>query len=80
MCTTRSGQAAGSAGNIRTTPPQLWHTMSCMDCAADRGVSMTGPLSLYIVFGRMNSCSNCCRNMYESSPRSICAEIEAAPV
>ena len=43
--TVTSAQAAGTAGKIRMTPPQLWQSMSCTDWAADSGVSMTGPAS-----------------------------------
>src|SRR5205823_6053160 len=56
--TVTSGQAAGTAGKTRTTPPQLWLSMSCSDWAADSGVSMTGPDSLYMVLGWMNSRSS----------------------
>ena len=59
--TAASDQLLGTAGNIRITPPQLWHSMSWMLCAPDSGVSMTGPDSRYIVLG--------CTNRRSSSPR-----------
>lgn len=34
-------------------PPQDWQTMSWTDWAAESGVSMTGPDSLYMVLGWM---------------------------
>src|SRR5213078_1088359 len=58
LCTVTSGQADGTPGKIRTMPPQLCTAMSCMVCAPDSGVSMTGPASLYIVFGWTNLSSS----------------------
>ena len=48
-----SAHAAGTAGKTRITPPQLWQSMSWMDCDADSGVSTTGPDSWYMVVGLM---------------------------
>ncbi len=54
--------------------------MSCRDCAADSGVSMTGPDSLYMVFGWMKRAISSSRYFNASSPRRIWADMEAAPV
>ena len=42
----------GTAGNTRIFFPQLCNSISWTHCAPDRGVSITGPLSIYIVLGR----------------------------
>lgn len=49
-----SCHASGTAGKTLILPPQLCNNISCIDCAPDNGVSITGPDSLYNVFTLKN--------------------------
>lgn len=75
-CTVSSCQAAGRAGKTLIVSPQDWQTMSCSDWAADSGVSMTGPDSLYMVLAWMNRLISWPRYFRASSPLPSSADME----
>src|SRR6266540_6823683 len=63
-CRVTSFHDVGTAGNSRMMPPQLWHSMSCNDWDADRGVSTTGPASVYIVLARTGNDTVGSKNLF----------------
>lgn len=70
----------GTAGNTRIFPPQLCSNMSCMHCAPDNGVSITGPLSIYMVLGRRVRANRPLSFSSALSPSPNAAYSEEAPV
>ena len=70
----------GMAGNTRIFPPQLCNNISCMHCAPDNGVSITGPLSIYMVLGRRVRANKPFSFSKALSPSPNAAYSEEAPV
>src|SRR4051812_41360893 len=79
-----SFHVTGTPGKTRIVLPQLCSSMSWSDRAADSGVSITGPASVYIVFGkhayRPVAVRNVSKNLSASSGRPIEDAIDDAPV